>query len=118
MLVNTNIPRRVYLPPMPKPGPKKGERRFPRRTVPTGFGDRLRTTIERSIYSISELERLSEVSRQTIYSYMRDDKPTVDALALFALARALRVDAEWLLFGDQRKKETGVSEKAREKDLV
>ena len=71
-----------------------------KRKAPEGFGKRLREAIYKSDLSPYEIEKRYGINHSNLNAYMAEDmSPTVANLAI--LCRALRVSADYLLFGKE-----------------
>ena len=67
---------------------------------PIGFGERLREAFYKTGLSSTDLEKRYGVNHSNLYDYMTERMaPTVPTLAV--LCRALKVSADYLLFGKE-----------------
>ena len=65
---------------------------------PEGFGERLRESVYKSGLTPTEIEKRYGINHSNLNAYMLEDMaPTVANLAI--LCRALKVSADYLLFG-------------------
>lgn len=61
------------------------------------FGDKLQTLIDERGINVSELSRITDINRNTLYSYIRRNTQKVDPAVIGIVAEALNVDVHYFL---------------------